>query len=303
MKHLLRFACVIAGLFAVALAFADVGVPPLARRVTDLTATLDAAQREALETRLAAIEQRKGAQVAVLIVPSTQPETIEQYAVRVFEQWKLGRKDVDDGVLLLVAKDDRRVRIEVGYGLEGAIPDAAASRIIAEYLTPHFRAGDFAGGIDAAVEVIGRLIDGEALPAPLDDAQPAPPWLIYLFVAIFAVVPAGVLNRALNGLPLSVLSRRARRLIGFLVGLLAVYAFAGVALDDPLLHGIASEARWSLVKAALVSGAVGALLAPFGASDFGLARGRRWRGGHAQTSGWDIAIGRASCRERVSNCV
>lgn len=149
-----------------ALAAADVAVPPLAARVTDLTATLAAGQRAALEQKLAAFEARKGSQIAVLIVPTTQPETVEQYAVRVEEAWKLGRKGVDDGVLLLVAKNDRRLRIEVGYGLEGALNDATAKRIIDEDITPRFKQGDFHAGISAGVDRIVRVIDGEPLPPP-----------------------------------------------------------------------------------------------------------------------------------------
>lgn len=145
---------------------APVAVPSLSAHVTDLTATLPTPRRDALEAKLVSLEQRKGAQLAVLLVPSTQPETIEQYAIRVFDAWKLGRKGVDDGVLLLVAKGDRKVRIEVGRGLEGAIPDAIARRIIDEYLTPHFREGDFGGGIDAATDALQKLVDGEALPMP-----------------------------------------------------------------------------------------------------------------------------------------
>jgi uncharacterized protein len=146
-------------------------VPALSARVTDLTGTLAPAERASLEARLEAIEQRKGAQVAVLVVGSTQPEAIEAFSIRVAEQWKLGRgtvegRKVDDGVLLLVAKDDRRVRIEVGYGLEGAIPDALARRIIAEAIAPRFRQGDFFGGLEAAVAELARLIDGESLPEP-----------------------------------------------------------------------------------------------------------------------------------------
>jgi uncharacterized protein len=155
-----------AACFAAAAAAAEVPVPPLRARVTDLTKTLAAGERETLESELSAFEARKGSQVAVLILPSTQPETIEQYAVRVVEVWKLGRRKIDDGVLLLVAKDDRRVRIEVGYGLEGAIPDAAAKRIVEEDITPRFRNGDFYGGIRAGAERIMRTIDGEPLPAP-----------------------------------------------------------------------------------------------------------------------------------------
>lgn len=148
-----------------AAAFAEVAIPPVAR-VTDFTGTLTTAQQAALTQRLAAFEQAKGSQVAVLIVPTTQPETIEQYALRVAEAWKLGRKGVDDGALLLVAKDDRALRIEVGYGLEGALPDAIAKRIIAETITPRFRDGDFHGGIVAGVEQMLGVVQGEPLPEP-----------------------------------------------------------------------------------------------------------------------------------------
>ena len=173
-------------------------VPPLTGRVVDLTATLTAAQKQALEGELQAIEQRKGSQVAILIVATTQPEAIEQFGIRVAEAWKLGRgevdgKRVDDGVLLLVAKDDRKVRIEVGYGLEGAIPDAYARRIIAEAIAPRFRQGDFAGGLQSAVADIGRLIEGEPLPpawsgaADKRDAEPAN-WLAILLGAFVVAV-------------------------------------------------------------------------------------------------------------------
>ena len=145
---------------------APAGVPALQARVTDLTGTLDTARRQGLEQRLAALEQRKGAQVAVLIVPTTAPDTIEQFATRVFDAWKLGRKATDDGVLLIMAKNDRTLRIEVGYGLEGAIPDAMAGRIIREQIVPRLQAGDYAGGIEAGVAAIEKLVDGEALPAP-----------------------------------------------------------------------------------------------------------------------------------------
>ncbi|MGZ4959462.1 MAG: TPM domain-containing protein [Methylomonas sp.] len=148
------------------LALAEVPVPKLERRVTDLTSTLSAEQQAALEQRLAAFESQKGSQIAVLIVPTTQPEDIEQYSIRVVEQWKLGRKGVDDGVLILVAKNDRATRIEVGYGLEGTIPDAQANRIVEDIMIPHFRSGDFAGGINAGVDSLIGLIQGEPLPAP-----------------------------------------------------------------------------------------------------------------------------------------
>jgi uncharacterized protein len=151
-------------------------VPKLTARVTDTTGTLTPEQRTQLEAQLAAIEQRKGSQVAVLMVPTTKPEAIEEYSLKVVEAWKLGRaqagnQKVDDGVLLLVAKNDRKLRIEVGRGLEGAIPDALAKRIIAEKIAPRFKQGDFGGGIAAGVTEIGRLIEGEALPAPWKDGH------------------------------------------------------------------------------------------------------------------------------------
>jgi len=147
-------------------AWAQAAVPDLSRRVTDLTATLGADQIAALESKLAAFEAQKGSQIAVLIVPTTQPEDIAQFGIRVAEQWKVGREKIDDGVILIVAKDDRTLRLEVGYGLEGAIPDAIAKRVIAETITPYFKAGDFYGGIDAGVQQLMRLIEGEPLPPP-----------------------------------------------------------------------------------------------------------------------------------------
>ncbi len=179
---------------------AEVAVPPLTARVTDLTGTLAANERASLEQMLAAFEQRKGSQIAVLIVPGTAPETIEQYALRVAERWKLGRKGLDDGALLLVAKDDRTVRIEVGYGLEGVIPDAIAKRIISEIIVPRFREGDFAGGIRAGVEQMIRLLDGEPLPPPAarPDDGAAGAWTMLPHILIFAVV-GGAILRALFG--------------------------------------------------------------------------------------------------------
>jgi uncharacterized protein len=145
---------------------ADVAIPPLKQRVTDLTATLDAAQIHALDSRVAAFESAKGAQIAVLMLPTTQPETIDQFGIRVVEAWKLGRKGVDDGVLLLIAKDDRKLRIEVGYGLEGVLNDATAKRIVAEIIAPHFKRGEFYAGVDAGLAAIIKVVEGEPLPAP-----------------------------------------------------------------------------------------------------------------------------------------
>jgi uncharacterized membrane protein YgcG len=141
-------------------------VPPLNARVTDLTGTLTAQQQSAMEQKLAEFEARKGSQLAVLIVPTTEPEDIAQYSIRVVEQWKLGREKVDDGALLIVAKNDRRLRIEVGQGLEGVLTDATSRRIISNTIAPLFRQGDFAGGINAGLDRIIRTIDGEPLPPP-----------------------------------------------------------------------------------------------------------------------------------------
>ena len=147
-------------------AAADVKVPPPTGRVIDQTGTLTAGQRQDLERTLQAFEQRKGSQIAVLIVPTTRPESIEQYGIRVAEQWKLGRAGIDDGAILLVAKDDHALRIEVGYGLEGALNDATCSRIINEIIVPQFRNGDFYGGIAAGVDRMIRVVEGEPLPVP-----------------------------------------------------------------------------------------------------------------------------------------
>jgi uncharacterized protein len=146
-------------------------LPRLTGRVVDLTSTLTSGERAALEQKLAALEQRKGSQVAILMVKSTQPEAIEPFSLRVAEAWQIGRGKTDDGIVVVVAKDDRRMRIEVGYGLEGAVPDALAKRIIAEQMAPHFRDGDYAGGLSAAVDALAKLIDGEPLPPPA--TQPA----------------------------------------------------------------------------------------------------------------------------------
>jgi len=149
-----------------ACARAEVAVPPLKARVTDLTGTLSAQQIRDLESRLNAFERSKGSQIAVLMLPTTAPETIEEYSIRVADAWKIGRARVDDGVILVVAKNDRKLRVEVGRGLEGAIPDAVAKRVVSDVITPHFRTGDFYGGVAAGTDALMKLIEGEGLPAP-----------------------------------------------------------------------------------------------------------------------------------------
>ena len=168
-----RFGAAAGLLLASLLVRADVAVPPLTARVTDLTGTLSGAAVTRIETQLADFETKKGSQIAVLVVPTTQPDEIEQYGIRVAEAWKLGRKGVDDGAILIVAKNDRRVRIEVGYGLEGALPDAIANRIISETITPHFKQGDYDGGIEAGVDQMISVVDGEPLPQPDKKWEPS----------------------------------------------------------------------------------------------------------------------------------
>ena len=165
MTQLARIA-VLPLLLGAALASANVAVPPLSARVIDLTGTLSGGAVTRIEAKLAALEARKGSQIAVLIVPTTQPDEIEQFSIRVEDAWKLGRKGVDDGAYLIVAKNDHRVRIEVGYGLEGALPDAVASRVVAETIAPHFKSGDYDGGVEAGVDQMLAVINGEPLPQP-----------------------------------------------------------------------------------------------------------------------------------------
>ena len=180
-------------------------IPRFDSPVVDVTGTLDAASKQRIEQQALALQQRKGSQLQVLVVASTAPETIEQYAVRAFESFRLGRKGVDDGVLLVVAKDDRKVRIEVGYGLEGAIPDITAGRVIQEYLVPKFRQSDYAGGIiDASAQLV-KLIEGEPLPEPVADNSTGPDrggeWLFALVAAFFV---ASFLRNVLGGVPAGV---------------------------------------------------------------------------------------------------
>jgi uncharacterized protein len=175
-----------------------VPVPRLTAPVTDLTGTLTPDQVAALDAKLRAFERSKGSQVAVLLVPSTAPEAIEQYAIRVADSWKLGRKGVDDGILLIVAVNDRKLRIEVGYGLEGAIPDAIANRIIDEHITPLFRRGDYYGGITVGTDRLMRAIEGEPLPEPeLSPPSQGIPGLFSIlpFLLIFVLVGGGIFRR------------------------------------------------------------------------------------------------------------
>jgi uncharacterized protein len=182
-------------------AWAEVKVPPLAARVMDFTGTLDAQQRGALADKLEQLERAKGSQIALLMLASTAPETIEQYGIRVADAWKLGRKGVDDGAILIVAKDDRVMRIEVGRGLEGALNDAVSKRIIAETITPFFKQGQFYEGIDAGITQMIAVVNGEPLPEakPKAVAHPMDTFESLLGLAFLAVFVAGPLLRLLFG--------------------------------------------------------------------------------------------------------
>jgi uncharacterized protein len=215
---------------------ADAAVPQLARHVTDLTGTLNVQQIEQLDSQLVSLEKTKGAQLVVLMVGTTEPQDVESYSLAVAEANKIGRKGTDDGVLLLVAKNDRHVRIEVGYGLEGAIPDAATARIIREYIAPKFRGNDYFGGISDAVGALTQLIDGEPLPPPVQgNEEPQRRGLglehglmMGLFLALFL---RSVLGRA---------SGWVRAPIGALVtgGLLWLLVSAGAGIIGALIGGI-----------------------------------------------------------------
>ena len=185
------------------IAAAQVPVPPLTGRVTDQTTSFTAEQKATLEQTLQTFEARKGSQLAVLIVPTTAPETIEQYAVRVAERWKLGRKKVDDGAILVVAKNDRAVRIEVGYGLEGALNDAISKRIISESITPRFTQGDFYGGVSAGIDQIIRVVNGESLPQRSEKPNDGVTSIQQLIPVIFilALVMGGVLRSLFGRFP------------------------------------------------------------------------------------------------------
>ena len=241
------------------LAFAQplVAVPALTGQVVDLTDSLSAVQQQDLDKRLSAFEQRKGSQIALLIVRSTHPETIEQYAIRVAEQWKLGRKKVDDGAILLIAQEDRTLRIEVGYGLEGALNDATCKRIIDELIVPRFRNNDLYTGVSVGLDAMIRVVDGEALPAPAhsDELQIGNAGL--LPVIFVAAVMIGAVMRKLLG------RGKAALITGALLGL-AVWLFT------------------SLILFALLSALVGIVITLVGAH---IGGGGGWGGGGGRGGG------------------
>jgi uncharacterized protein len=240
-------------------ATAQVAVPPLEARITDLTGTLSASQIQSLDSRLRAFERTKGSQVAVLMLPSTQPETIEEYSIRVADAWKIGREKVDDGVILVVAKNDRKLRIEVGRGLEGAIPDVLAKRIVSDVIAPRFKSGDFFGGIAAGSDALMALIAGESLPAP--QARQAAGQAIDFQMILFALV-ALIFGDAIF-----------RRLFG---------RVPGAAISGAMVGGILWLAL-GVLAVALVGGVIGFVIGLVN----GMARARGgWTSGGWPGGGW-----------------
>lgn len=252
-----------------ALAQGPLPIPTLTARVIDQTGTLDAAQRSGLETKLAAFEQRKGSQIVVLMVPTTAPEDIASYAQRVGDAWKIGRKGVGDGLLVIVAKDDRKMRIATAKTLEGAVPDLAAVRIIDEEMKPRFRNNDFAGGLNAAVDRLIGLVDGEPLPEPSRNNQSGSSndgfdWenlAIFLFVGVFVGAPI------------------ARAILGKTMGSVAMGGGIGV---------VAFFLTTSTVIA-VIAGLIALMVSLFsGLAGFGPGRGGRGGGGGG---GWSSGGG------------
>jgi len=226
-----RLCALLALLLGLAAAHAQVPVPPLHARVTDLTGTLTPEQISALDQKLAAFEARKGSQIAVLLVPTTQPESIEQFGIRVADQWKVGRKGIDDGAILIIAKQDRTLRIEVGYGLEGALSDLITNRIVEDIIVPHLRQGDFAGGINAGVDAMIRVIDGEPLPAPSQRPSQAPRGVdlqtLLVIGFVLVVVVGGILRAIVGRVPAATLIGAAA---GILVWVMVASLFAAIVV-------------------------------------------------------------------------
>lgn len=252
----------LAALWLVAIAIAGlaadelVAVPQLKARVTDLTGTLSREQAAALESELAQFEKSRGSQIAILLVPTTRPESIEAYSIRVAESWKLGRKGIDDGVLVLVAKNDRKLRIEVGRGLEGAVPDAVAKRLVAEVIGPRFKEGDFHGGLKAGVAKLQAAIGGEALPPPKSAARAGSAEMDLETLFVIGMVIATMLGAVMG------------RLLGRLGG-------------STVTSGVVGGLAW-LATGSVVAAIIGAILVFI----FVLAFASTGRGGGWSSGGW-----------------
>ena len=259
---------------APALAQQLVEVPALKAPVTDLTGTLTPDQVASLDAKLRAFEAARGSQVAVLIVPTTEPEAIEQFSMRVADAWKLGRKGVDDAAVLIVARNDRKLRIEVGYGLEGALPDAIANRIIDEDIVPQFRRGDYYGGITAGVDRMLRVIEGEPLPEPESGpTSQGVPGLFQLLplLFVFALIGGSIF----------------RRLLGRVGGAFASGGLVGI-LTWLMVHilGIALAAGALVFVFALLGGLGGGGRGPGGSGWYSRRHGGGWGHPGGFGGGW-----------------
>jgi uncharacterized protein len=272
-------------------AMADVAVPPLTGRVVDKTATLSSNDIASLDQTLKDFEAKKGSQIAVLIVPTTQPETIEQYSLRVAEAWKIGRKKIDDGAILVVAKDDRKLRIEVGYGLEGALTDVTARRIIDEVITPKFRSGDFAGGISDGVNRILRVVEGEPLPAPaqrqqnsglLSQIDPFNPFLIVAVIVVGGIL-RGLLGRLFGSLATGGL---VAALFWFIASSLALSAIGGIIAFIVTLIGDAMMSSGGVGRGGGWASSGGGFSGGSGSSGGGFSGGGGSFGGGGASGSW-----------------
>jgi uncharacterized protein len=249
----------------------------------DTTGTLDAQTITRLEQQAFALQQRKGSQLQILMVPTTLPEDVAGYAQRAFDQWKLGREKVDDAVLIVVAKNDRAARIHTGYGLEGAIPDITAGRVIQEYMVPKFREGDYAGGLEAASAQLVKLVDGEPLPEPMSgQGRGGPPmtWPVGIFIAFFAAMFA---RGFVNWLP-----RFARAVLASVGAGAITMVFSGIAWVAALaaalglLLGLMGIAGGRYVRRSTWGGFGGG---SWGGSSGGGSSGGTWSGGGGGWSG------------------
>jgi uncharacterized protein len=280
-------------------ALAEVAVPPLTGRVVDQTGTLSSGDVASLTQTLKDLEARKGSQVAILIVPTTGEETIEQFSIRVAEAWKIGRKKIDDGALLVIAKNDRHLRIEVGYGLEGALTDATTRRIIDEVITPKFKAGDFAGGVRAGIERMIRVIDGEKLPAPEPEHWQAPGPLDDVanpFVTFGLIILASVLRSALGPLVGALATGGIVGVVAWFVAgslaasiLLAVIAFVVTLLASNMVSTSPSIGRGRYGRSGgwvVGSGGGGGSWSGGGDSDGGFSGGGGSFGGGGASGSW-----------------
>ena len=285
-------------LLALSAAQAQQAVPALSAHVIDTTNTLTAPQRQQLENKLSAFEQSRGAQLVLLLVPSTQPEDISSYANRVTNEWKIGRKGIGDGLLLLVAKNDRKVRIEVAKTLEGALPDLAAKGIIDQAITPRFKQGDFAGGLDAAVDQIMARISGEALPTPTsapNDGKLDFDWMNLAIFAFIAVPVVGGVARKVLGNNLGAVAT------GGAMGAIAMFitssfVIAGLAAMGALLFTLISSVAGSAIGSGLGRGLGSGRHGGWGAGGgFGSGSGSGGSGGgFSSGGGGDFGGGGAS---------